>query len=147
MCPSRATGTPVTGLTARDFRLTDRGVLQTITDVSREQFPVDVTFVADLVGSVEGPWLNGFRRAFETMRRSLRDDDRGRLVLFDPRIKEINGIEYARVNIQPQKLAVRRRRELADRRPGCFARPRRQPGLPADGHRDDRGTGRRKFSR
>ena len=47
-------GKPVTGLTARDFRLTDRGVPQTITDVSREQFPVDVTFVADLVGSVEG---------------------------------------------------------------------------------------------
>ena len=41
---SSATEQPVTGLTARDFRLTDRGVLQTITDVSREQFPVDVTF-------------------------------------------------------------------------------------------------------
>jgi len=92
-------GKPVTGLTARDFRLTDRGVLQTITDVSREQFPVDVTFVADLVGSVEGPWLDGFRRALETMRRSLRADDRGRLVFFDPRIKEIGGIEYARVEI------------------------------------------------
>lgn len=96
-------GTPVTGLTARDFRLTDRGVVQTITDVSREQFPVDVTFVADLVGSVEGPWLNGFRRAFEGMRRSLRDGDRGRLVLFDPRIREVTGIEYARVDIQAPK--------------------------------------------
>ena len=93
-------GKPFTGLTARDFRLTDRGVLQTITDVSREQFPVDVTFVPDLVGSVEGPWLDGFRRALETMRRSLRDNDRGRLVLFDPRIKEVNGIEYARVDIR-----------------------------------------------
>jgi VWFA-related protein len=92
-------GTPVAGLTARDFRLTDRGVPQTITDVSREQFPVDVTFVPDLVGSVEGPWLDGFRRALETMRRSLRDADRGRLVLFDPRITEVSGIEYARVEI------------------------------------------------
>ena len=93
-------GKQVTGLTARDFRLTDRGVVQTIADVSREQFPVDVTFVADLVGSVEGPCLNGFRRAFEMMRRSLRNDDRGRLVLFDPRIKEVNGIEYGPVKIE-----------------------------------------------
>jgi VWFA-related protein len=99
----RRDGTPVTGLTARDFRLTDRGVLQTVTDVSREQFPVDLTLVADLVGSVEGPWLDGFRRAFEGLRQSLRDGDRGRLVLFDPRIREVNGIEYARVNIQAPK--------------------------------------------
>ena len=95
-------GKPVTGLTARDFRLTDRGVPQTITDVSREQFPVDVTFVADLVGSVEGEWLDGFRRAFETLRRSLRDGDRGRLTLFDPRIKELNGIEYGPVNFSAE---------------------------------------------
>jgi VWFA-related protein len=92
-------GNPVMGLTARDFRLTDRGVVQTITDVSRERLPVDVTFIADLVGSVEGAWLDGFRRALETMRRSLRNDDRGRLVLFDPRIREVNGIEERPVEI------------------------------------------------
>src|SRR5262245_44417761 len=49
-------GKPVTGLTAGDFRLMDRGVLQTITDVSREQLRLDVAFVPDLVGAVEGPW-------------------------------------------------------------------------------------------
>jgi VWFA-related protein len=97
-------GKPVTGLTARDFRLTDRGVVQTITDVSLEQFPVDVTFVADLVGSVEGAWLDGFRRALETVRGSLRRDDRGRLVLFDPRIKEVNGLEYGPVKISAENL-------------------------------------------
>src|SRR5262245_41082460 len=53
-------GKPVTGLTASDFRLTDRGVLQTIADVSREQLRADVAFVPDLVGAVEGPWMDGF---------------------------------------------------------------------------------------
>jgi VWFA-related protein len=92
-------GKPVTGLTARDFQLTDSGVLQTITDVSREQFPVDVTFIADLSGSVEGAQLDAFRRALETMRQNLRDGDRARLVVFDPRIREIDGLEYGRVRI------------------------------------------------
>ena len=47
-------------------------------------------------------WLDGFRRAFETLRRSLRDGDRGRLTLFDPRIKEMNGIEYGPVNFSAE---------------------------------------------
>ena len=92
-------GKPVTGLTAGDFQVTDRGVPQTIAEVSREQLPIDVTFIPDLVGTTEGPWLAGFRRAFETMRRGLRREDKGRLVLFDPRIREINGIEEGPVEI------------------------------------------------
>ena len=99
-------GKPVAGLTASDFRLTDRGVLQTISDVSREQLRLDVTFVPDLVGAVEGPWLEGFRRAFDTMRRNLRTGDRARLVLFDPRIQDVNGIERSSVEFRGETRAA-----------------------------------------
>lgn len=92
-------GKPVIGLTAKDFHVTDRKVVQTVADVSREQFPVDVTFVLDLVGSVEGPWLDGVRRAVETLRTALGGDDRARLVIFDPRIREIPGLEYGPIRI------------------------------------------------
>jgi VWFA-related protein len=99
-------GKPAVGLTASDFRLTDRGVLQTIVDVSREQLRMDVTFVPDLVGAVEGPWLEGFRRAFETMRRNLREGDRARLLLFDPRIQDVTGIERSSVEFKGETRAV-----------------------------------------
>jgi VWFA-related protein len=95
-------GQTLTGLTANDFRLTDNGVPQTITDVSRERMPVDVTFIADLVGTAEGPWLEGFRRSLETVRSRLRGEDRARLVLFDPRIKEVSGLEERAVNIRAE---------------------------------------------
>jgi VWFA-related protein len=99
-------GMPVLGLTASDFRLTDRGVLQTISDVSREQLHVDVAFVPDLVGAVEGPWLDGFRRAFETARRNLRQGDKARLILFDPRIQDVSGIERSPVAFGAERRAT-----------------------------------------
>ncbi len=88
-------GKPVAGLTVPDFRLADNGVRQTITDVSREQLSVDVTLVADLSGTAEGPRLDAFRRALSLTLRSLGARDRARLVLFDPRIQEIAGLEKA----------------------------------------------------
>jgi VWFA-related protein len=93
-------GKPVSGLTARDFRLTDRGVPQTVTDVSQEQLPIDVTFIPDLAGTVEGPWLDGFRRAFATLQRGLRDGDRARLVSFNPRIQEVQDIQFGTVEFR-----------------------------------------------
>jgi VWFA-related protein len=96
----RRDGKPVTGLTARDFRLTDRGVLQTIADVNQERLPIDVTFIPDIAGMVEGPWLDGFRRAFATLQRSLRDGDRARLALFNPRIHEVEGVEFGKVEFR-----------------------------------------------
>ena len=88
-------GKPVAGLTVPDFRLADNGVRQTITDVSREQLSVDVTLIADLSGTAEGPRLDAFRRALSLTLRSLGAGDRARLVLFDPRIQEIAGLEKA----------------------------------------------------
>src|SRR5437667_4490365 len=43
--------TPVTGLTAADFHITDSGVPQAITRVDFEAVPVDVTLVLDASGS------------------------------------------------------------------------------------------------
>jgi VWFA-related protein len=90
-------GKPVADLTARDFRLTDNGVVQTVSDVSRETLPVDVTVVADISGSREGPLLDSFRRGFHAVRQRLRPDDRAELILFDPRIQVVPDLERSHV--------------------------------------------------
>jgi VWFA-related protein len=97
-------GKPVVGLTAADFRLTDNGVAQTITDLSRETLPIDVTFIADLSGSIEGPLLAALRRAVDAVRTLLRPDDRANLVVFDQRIRELTGLENSRLAIAADAL-------------------------------------------
>jgi VWFA-related protein len=92
----RSDGKPVAGLTAADFRLTDNGAVQSILDLSRESLPVDVTFVADLSGSQEGPRLGAFRRAIDAALGRLQPGDRAALVLFDPQIREYRGLEQSK---------------------------------------------------
>jgi VWFA-related protein len=93
-------GKPVADLAAGEFRLTDNGVTQTITTVSRERLPVDVTFVPDLSGRTEGPLLDSFRRAIDDVLGRLRAEDRASLVLFDPHIREVTGLERSRLQIR-----------------------------------------------
>ena len=96
----RQDGKPVPGLTASDFRLTDNGVLQTITDVSHDSLPIDVTFVADISRMRQGERLDSFRRAIARARDALRPGDRASLVLFDPRIREVGGLESSTLVIE-----------------------------------------------
>jgi Ca-activated chloride channel family protein len=88
----RLQGEPVTDLTARDFRLYDAGVEQTLEDVSRETLPIDVLFVVDLSGSVDGPLLDSLSRAVAGVETRLRPDDRATIVTFNHRIRELDAV-------------------------------------------------------
>jgi VWFA-related protein len=95
-------GKDVPNLTTRDFRLTDNGVPQAITTVARVALPIDVTFIADISGRTEGAVLDSFRRAIDDVLGRLGVDDRASLVLFDPRIRELDGLERSRLNISAE---------------------------------------------
>jgi Ca-activated chloride channel family protein len=49
----RDRGTPIKGLTAKDFEIRDNGVVQTIADVSLESMPLDVTVLSDASDSLD----------------------------------------------------------------------------------------------
>jgi VWFA-related protein len=98
-----AGGEDVPDLTAKDFRLADNGVPQTITHVSRQALPIDVTFVPDISGQTEGPLLDSLRRAIDDVLARLGTNDRASLVLFDPWIREVEGIERSRLSIDAER--------------------------------------------
>jgi VWFA-related protein len=70
----------VTGLTAADFELVDNGVGQTISAVSVETQPIDVTLLLDLSRSVAGRRLERLKFGVIEMAGLLRKDDRLRLI-------------------------------------------------------------------
>jgi hypothetical protein len=69
----------IANLAARDFRLTDNGVEQTIEAVSIEAVPVDATLFLDTSGSTAGK-LEEMKRDVQGIVRLLRPGDRFRLV-------------------------------------------------------------------
>ena len=69
----------VANLTAADFRVTDRGVPQTIEAVSIESVPIDVTLFLDTSGSTSGK-LDEMRQDVQTIQQLLRPGDRFRLL-------------------------------------------------------------------
>ena len=80
---------PVTGLTAADFELLDNGVKQTVTEVTYEKLPIDVTFVLDVSASVTGAALDELRRALRQVRTDLSAADRLRLMAFNMRVRRL----------------------------------------------------------
>jgi VWFA-related protein len=72
---------PVTGLTAKDFVLTDNGVAQTVESVSNESLPIDITLLLDTSGSME-LMMDEMRSQVKAVADQLRDDDRFRLITF-----------------------------------------------------------------
>jgi VWFA-related protein len=79
----------ITGLTAPDFRLTDNGVPQTITDVSYGRLPIDVSVVLDVSDSVTGPLLDQLRTAIRQLMSDMGADDRLRLIHFNMRVARV----------------------------------------------------------
>jgi VWFA-related protein len=77
---------PVLGLEAKDFRVLDNGVVQSIQAISMGAVPIDVTLVLDLAGSTASVW-SVFRADVERMRGMLKPGDRLRLlgIGFGPR--------------------------------------------------------------
>lgn len=80
---------PLTGLTAADFELFDNGVKQTVSDVTYEKLPIDVTFVLDVSASVTGAALDELRRALRQVRTDLSAADRLRLMAFNMRVRRL----------------------------------------------------------
>jgi VWFA-related protein len=79
---------PVNDLTAADFELRDTGVVQTIADFGFESWPIDVTLVVDISGSVSGPLLASLTRAVDRVAATLRPTDRVHLVTFNQYLRE-----------------------------------------------------------
>ena len=79
---------PVAGLTIYDFEVTDNGVPQPVTSVSREQLPIDVTLVIDTSGSITTDLADAIVSAVNKIRGRLRSEDRISLVTFNQGIHE-----------------------------------------------------------
>lgn len=86
-------GRSVAGMAAADFELRDNGVVQTISAVSVERLPLDVTFLLDLSGSVNGAELQRLKSAVIDATRLLRKDDRIRLVVMSQVLHEVFGFQ------------------------------------------------------
>ena len=83
-------GHPVQGLTAADFELRDNGVLQTITRVSADHVPVDLTLLLDLSGSVDAALLDRLKAAVRSTVGALLPDDRVRLLALSHVLHEVS---------------------------------------------------------
>jgi hypothetical protein len=75
----RASGTPVDGLAATEFRLLDNGVPQTVESLTGEAVPVDVTFVVETSVAMKD-YLSDMRAQVEKMTGLLRPSDRFELI-------------------------------------------------------------------
>jgi len=78
----------VGGLTAEDFAVTDNGVAQTVTSVSLETMPIDVTLVIDSSASISPQLADAIGQAGNKVRDQLRPTDRVSLMTFNQLIHE-----------------------------------------------------------
>ena len=85
----RREGRTVADLGIADFELTDSDVVQQIGNVTRETLPIDVTFIIDLSGSVQGPLLAALTRSIAAVGQQLRDTDRASVVTFNHQIQQV----------------------------------------------------------
>jgi VWFA-related protein len=102
--------TPVAGLTARNFVVTDNGVPQTMDSVSLDAVPLNLMLVLDTSGSLAGERLTNLIDAMNGLVKSLRPEDTASLLTFS----------------EPVRLAVK---STKDRAPLITA----LTGLTADG--------------
>jgi VWFA-related protein len=84
---------PVTNLQIADFEVFDRGVPQTVFDMTYGKLPIDVTVALDVSYSVSGTMLDRLRRAVGQLMRDLRPDDRLRLMMFNAGVARI--VDYS----------------------------------------------------
>ena len=95
----RANGRNVTGLTTRDFRVTDNGVPQQIESVEATAVPIDLTVVVDVSGSSHRPYLDRrpdpvkvaaeLEREVAEVSSILRPTDRIRLLTVDRYVRQV----------------------------------------------------------
>jgi VWFA-related protein len=73
---------PVPGLMAGQFAITDNGVPQEIESASLDTVPLSLTIVLDTSASMEGERLKDLIEAAQTLVKSLRDQDAAALITF-----------------------------------------------------------------
>ena len=78
----------VGGLTVEDFAVSDNGIAQTVTGVSLETMPIDVTMVIDSSASITPQLADAIGQAGNRIRDQLRGTDRVSLVTFNQLIHE-----------------------------------------------------------
>jgi VWFA-related protein len=78
--------TPVAGLKAENFALTDNGVTQDVDTATLDKLPISVSLVLDVSGSVAGEELAHLIDAGQQLVRSLRPDDRASLITFSQQV-------------------------------------------------------------
>jgi len=79
---------PVAGLKASDFRLLDNDMPQTVSDVSIEGVPIDLTLFFDTSTSFIGN-LDSLKADLQKIAELLRPQDRMRLLAFDDEVDEV----------------------------------------------------------
>lgn len=84
---------PVTNLQISDFEIFDKGVPQTVVDMTYGKLPIDVTIALDVSFSVTGTMLDRLRRAVGQLMRDLRPEDRLRLMMFNAGVARI--VDYS----------------------------------------------------
>lgn len=84
---------PVTELPITDFEVFDKGIQQTIVDMTYGKLPIDVTIALDVSFSVTGTMLDRLRRAVGQLMRDMRPDDRLRLMMFNAGVARI--VDYS----------------------------------------------------
>jgi VWFA-related protein len=94
----------ITGLTAKDFHLTDNGVPQQVDDVSYGKLPIDITVALDVSHSVSGALLDRLRQAVMQLMDDLGKEDRLKLVLFNMRVTRT--MDYTR-DVKTVERAIR----------------------------------------
>ncbi len=85
---------PLTGLTAKDFLLTDNGVVQVVEAITVEALAIDVSLVVDLSGSTAST-LERFKADITRMAGMLRPTDRVRLIRFADDVRQIVPMQSA----------------------------------------------------
>jgi Ca-activated chloride channel family protein len=79
--------TPVRGLTAENFELTDQGVVQKLASVSLDSVPLSLMLVLDTSGSMQGGPLADLIDAARGLVQALRPDDAAGLTTFSEPVR------------------------------------------------------------
>ncbi len=118
----RSGGTPVGGLTARDFVLLDNGVRQQIEVVDPEEVPLDVSLLIDTSGST-APFVEQLKADMRKIAALLRPDDRLRLLTIDTSVNEIFPMQPAARHPAIDRMTVSGLTSLYDALAASMLRP------------------------
>lgn len=104
---------PVGGLNAKDFALTDNGVPQQIDSVASAQLPIDVSLAIDISGSVIANF-KAFKAEVRRFAKMLRPNDRIRVVAFGTNVVEAVRMRPAGDELDLDALEVQETTSLND---------------------------------